>query len=242
MSESTFVVPGAEIDLNVLDIAQGGDNTATLETEPEKSIILGPGLIESENGVISFVAGHLKHNSNDTVWVESNRKRATEETEPVIGTVIARNMDGYRVDIDTVKLANLNGLAFENATKRNKPDLRIGSLVYAKVVLANKYLEPEIECYNNNTNKSEGFGELTKGFLIKTSLVHCRRLLQNNSVILNILGQHIAYEIAVGLNGYVWIKSDSPEKTIIVANAIRNSEHLSDENCALMVKQMVSTL
>lgn len=45
--------------------------------------------------------------------------------EPVVGVVIARHADGYRVDIGSSQSASLDALAFEDATKRNKPDLKV---------------------------------------------------------------------------------------------------------------------
>jgi exosome complex component RRP40 len=43
----------------------------------------------------------------------------------VLGTVVARHADGYRVDIGTAQMASLDGLAFEGATKRSKPNLKV---------------------------------------------------------------------------------------------------------------------
>lgn len=45
--------------------------------------------------------------------------------EPVVGVVIARHAEGYRVDIGSSQSASLDALAFEDATKRNKPDLKV---------------------------------------------------------------------------------------------------------------------
>jgi exosome complex RNA-binding protein Rrp4 len=39
--------------------------------------------------------------------------------------VIARHAEGYRVDIGSAQAAALDALAFEDATKRNKPDLKV---------------------------------------------------------------------------------------------------------------------
>lgn len=36
-----------------------------------------------------------------------------------------RNAEGYRVDIGTAQPAILDGLAFEGATKRSKPNLKV---------------------------------------------------------------------------------------------------------------------
>jgi exosome complex component RRP40 len=50
----------------------------------------------------------------------------------------------------------------------------VGSLVYARVSLAHKDMEPELECYDAQTRKSEGFGELKGGFMTRCSLKMCR--------------------------------------------------------------------
>ena len=51
--------------------------------------------------------------------------------ESVVGTVIARSGDGWRGDIGSAHYAYLDGLAFEGATKRNRPNLKVRSLVYS---------------------------------------------------------------------------------------------------------------
>ena len=55
-------------------------------------------------------------------------------------------------------------------------------------------------------------------------------------------GKYLAYEIAVGANGRVWVKSASVGKTIMVANALRNAEYLAPERAEAMVAQLVSFL
>lgn len=52
--------------------------------------------------------------------------------EAVIGTVIARHGEGYRVDIGSAHHASLDALAFESATKRNRPNLKVRFLVFCK--------------------------------------------------------------------------------------------------------------
>ena len=49
---------------------------------------------------------------------------------------------------------------------------------------------------------------------------HSGRLLAPDSAVLNALGKVISFEVAVGLNGRVWVKAPTPQQTIIVANAI----------------------
>jgi hypothetical protein len=47
---------------------------------------------------------------------------------------------------------------------------QVNSLVYARVSLAHKDMEPELECFDAQTRKAEGFGELKGGFVVKCSL------------------------------------------------------------------------
>ena len=45
--------------------------------------------------------------------------------ELVIGIVTQKLGEGFRVDIGAAHHASLDGLAFEGATKRNKPNLKV---------------------------------------------------------------------------------------------------------------------
>lgn len=46
-----------------------------------------------------------------------------------MGVVAARSGDGWRVDIGSAHFALLDGLAFEGATKRNKPNLKVNRVL-----------------------------------------------------------------------------------------------------------------
>ena len=59
------------------------------------------------------------------------KKYVPSTKESVVGTVIARSGDGWRVDIGSAHYAYLDGLAFEGATKRNRPNLKVLSLIHA---------------------------------------------------------------------------------------------------------------
>ena len=85
--------------------------------------------------------------------------------DPVIGIVNYRGMDFFRVDIGAAHPAILPALSFENATKRNKPNLQVGSLVYARVVSASRLTETVLAC-TSVQGKADGFGELRDGTLI----------------------------------------------------------------------------
>ncbi|KAF9060726.1 exosome complex exonuclease RRP40 [Rhodocollybia butyracea] len=195
---------------------------------------LGPGLLQVNNAsgarttpsVISTRAGTLNHSTNGSKWwIESNSRRYVPAAqEAVIGVIAQKQGEGFRVDIGSAHSANLDGLAFEGATKRNKPNLKVGSLVYARVSLAHKDMEPELECFDAQTRKAEGFGELKGGFLVRCSLKMCRQLLDPNHFLLPLLGSVFPLEIAVGLNGRVWINSPDAKHIIAITQAIEAAD------------------
>jgi exosome complex component RRP40 len=55
--------------------------------------------------------------------------------ESVIGVVSQRQGEGYRVDVGSAHSATLDGLAFEGATKRNKPNLKVNHLLSVGVLV-----------------------------------------------------------------------------------------------------------
>jgi len=50
------------------------------------------------------------------------------------------------VNIFSSALAQLHRLSFDGATKRNKPELKVGDVVYCRISLAHKDLETELTC------------------------------------------------------------------------------------------------
>ncbi len=64
----------------------------------------------------------------------------------VIGMVIERHGENLILDIGGPFAAVLNSLAFEGATRRNRPKLGEGDLVYARVTLAHKDVDTELSC------------------------------------------------------------------------------------------------
>ena len=77
----------------------------------------------------------------------------------------------------------------------------------------------------------------TPGLLILLFLF-CR-LLSKDFVLLKCLGKYFASECTVGMNGRVWINSASTPHTIAIANAISNSEYMTNNQIETMVKQLV---
>lgn len=53
------------------------------------------------------------------------------------------------MDIGSSELASLSMMAFEGATKKQKPDLDTGDAVYARLLSAHKEMEPELICVDS---------------------------------------------------------------------------------------------
>src|SRR5690606_10366933 len=127
--------------------------------------------------------------------------------------------------------------AFENATKKTKPNFTAGTVVYCRVSLANKFMDTEVECFNAETGKADGFGELKNGMLFPVSLGLARRLLgdgkklrvlkgrqasgkkipmSNGLEAIEELGRRLSFEIAVGRNGRIWVNSADTKTTLLI--------------------------
>ncbi|GAA5935445.1 exosome non-catalytic core subunit RRP40 [Sporobolomyces koalae] len=159
--------------------------------------------------------GSMPTKDSHRFWLESTLRRYTPSPpEPVLGIITARHAEGYRVDIGSAQPASLDGLAFEGATKRNKPNLKIGTLVYGYLLPTPPFAEPELSCVDQTTQKSAGFGELLDGYLIRNvELNRCRALLSPKNPLLSKLGSKFPFEVAVGMNGRIWVKASSTSTT-----------------------------
>ena len=165
-------------------------------------------------------------------------------------------------------------LAFSQATRKTRPVLYPGAVIYARVSLANKHMDPELECYDAESGKAEGFGELKGGMVFGISLGMARRLLgdgkkirqlklrqekavaeregkqlQDSGIdmssgkeVLEELGENLAFEIAVGRNGRVWVDSVDAKTTLCVMRCIQQSEFLTGKEQRQLVKEAIKNL
>eukprot|EP00727_Mastigamoeba_balamuthi_P004208 m51a1_g13785 hypothetical protein (250) ;mRNA; r:328066-329012 len=203
----------------------------------------GPGIAAVGDAVIASRAGLVRYRDKQRFYyIDNSQRRYVPAVEDyVIGVVTDKNANGFSVDIGAAALATLPAMAFEGATKRNRPTLNKGSLVYARVVVANRDMEPELECMSIR-KKAEGFGELFEGHVVRCSTGLCRKLMDPDCAVLCALGQALAFEVAVGLNGRVWVKAPTAQQTVVIANAITNSETLSDVKTWAMVNALVARI
>lgn len=227
-----------------------GDSINELnEVTDDIKVILGPGLTREGSQVYANRCGILRQKINPKLamfWIDCHSKRyVANRNENVIGVVVGKAGDSFRVDIGTSEPATLSYLAFEGATKKNKPNISNGDVVYAKIVTASKDMEPELVCVDAYGKKS-GLGQLTgddgHGFLFSVPLHLVRKLLSHDSVLLQKLGETLKFEIAIGMNGRIWVRANECKETICIANAIWAAEHMTNNEIISMVGKLSDAL
>ena len=151
----------------------------------------------------------------------------------VIGTVCEPPYhEAYRIDLGGTQDAMLPILAFEGATRRHRPMLKIGDLVYAKIAnIHSPHLPIELTCRAQTqkqswvTGQSE-FGPLKGGMATHVvNNMEIKSLLSKNNPLLEMIGTCFAFELVIGLNGYIWFKSNHMKHTMAL---LRIFEHMDD--------------
>uniref|UniRef100_A0A7S4DH56 Ribosomal RNA-processing protein 40 n=1 Tax=Lotharella globosa TaxID=91324 RepID=A0A7S4DH56_9EUKA len=183
--------------------------------------------------------------TQNRVWVDNYQKRYIASAgDWVIGVIVEKHTENFKVDIGEVHPAILPSLSFEGATKRNRPNLDVGTLMYCMVVMANKHMETELSCISPYVKKEwvtgQGlYGQLKDGYAFECPLRLSRSLTNPKCFVLNCLGELLKFEVAVGLNGKVWVNSGSEIETILITNAILNSEFMNDAQTENMIQLLV---
>eukprot|EP00978_Attheya_sp_CCMP212_P015214 scaffold39179_cov50-Attheya_sp.AAC.4 len=216
-----------------------------------------------------------KNNSKNNTWFV--RHSTQRYSHPMVGDLVVGvveekvSADYYRVNIGAPHGALLHHLEFDGATKRNKPQLSTGDLLYARVLQVSPFMDPLLTCKANNMAANNGdsatsvmvakdwmtqeclFGELkTKqkcvSTQIKVSLGLARELMRPDNAVLMELGKSssaydlIAFEVCIGVNGWIWVHSTSTTNLILITNAIRNSQVMNDAQVRGMVRDLLSSV
>ncbi|KAF4081130.1 hypothetical protein AMELA_G00157930 [Ameiurus melas] len=226
------VLPGDVFRFHVSSVEQ--DSSVKVE-----KIVCGPGLRRNGDEIQVYKSGILRHKQPNLYWIDSQQKRYVPvKGESVIGIVTAKTGDIFKVDVGSSEQASLSYLAFEGATKRNRPNVQVGDLVYAQFIIANKDMEPELVCIDS-CGRANGMGVFgADGLLFKVSLGLVRRLLSPQSEIVKDLEKIFPFEMVVGLNGRVWIKAKTIQQTLIVANLLESCENMTAQQRQALFKRV----
>lgn len=130
-------------------------------------------------------------------------------------------MQNFVVDIGGPFPAQLPQLSFEGATRRNRPALVPGDAVYARVLSAHRDADPVLTCVDA-AGRASGFGPLKGGTLAHTDPPTARALLcRPQHLLLAALGAAARFELAVGVNGVLWVDGGGVQVTAAVARTLR---------------------
>ncbi|CAL8262467.1 unnamed protein product [Lota lota] len=209
------------------------------DTSKAEKIICGPGLRRNGDDVVVCKSGVLRHKHPNLYWVDSQQRRYVPvKGESVIGIITTKSGDVFKVDVGGSEQASLSYLAFEGATKRNRPNVQVGDLVYAQFLIANKDMEPELVCIDSS-GRANGLGVFgAGGLLFKVSLGLVRRLLAPQNEIVKDLEKLYPCELVVGMNGRLWARAATVQKTLIVANLLESSENMTAQQRRTLFKRV----
>lgn len=208
-------------------------------------IKLGPGLVQASSQIITPVrVGRLNSLRGRRFWLQSRFNYYYPVLNDfVLGTITHRTAEYYRVDIGWHLPATLNVLAFEGATRKNRPALQVGSIVYARVSLADPNIEPEVSCTTLEGKADEGFGEIKTNTLesgiLRIPPSYAQQLQLVSHPLLPLLGKHFAFESVVGANGVVCIRSNSPDLTAELTGCISKCETRDLDGIKTCVNELI---
>ena len=122
---------------------------------------VGNGLQRIGDTVVAVKAGKLMFKQPNRFYVLSTGKRYVPSVgDTVVGIVTDKNAEYYKVKLNATSSAILPVLAFDGATKRNKPSFESGTLVFARVVACSKFMEPELSCMGSSLPRYQPFHAL----------------------------------------------------------------------------------
>lgn len=201
MSDITIITPGDKLPI---------EDITTVKTTIGPGIYKKPKtqqLIPSTAGIFHNISNSSKN--SQLIYIESNSKRyIPHNNDLVIGLIVGTIGENYKVLLQSNSIPVLLGFySFVNASKKNRPVLKNGDLVYGRIINDTIEIDNEMVCMDAS-GKESGFGLLDDlGFVFDIMMNFARELLFNkNSIFLELLALKCKFEIAIGINGKIWIK------------------------------------
>lgn len=214
-----------------------------------KPLAIGPGLRPiATDEVQSNIAGTLTSDPRkNALWIEQTGGRYLPSVgDLIVATVHHSSAETFNCIITPhTPFALLGQLSFEGATKKTRPNLAAGALVYGRISKVEKGGDVELECFNSATGKADGMGPLKGGMVFDISVGFSRRLMMSAAkggvVLLEEFGEKVRFEVAIGRNGKVWIDAGGVKETLAVGRALREADAgiLGVEQQKKLVKQVL---
>ncbi|CDW75253.1 exosome complex exonuclease rrp40 [Stylonychia lemnae] len=170
-----------------------------------------------------------------------------QENDVVIGTIVQKSPEFFTVDINSESYGILNTLEFQNSTRKDKPNYPEGTIVLCRVLKNERFAKTQLSCISLINKKAWNsgeayFGELKSGYLKDFPISFCKSLLSSNQGegILEKLGQKMQYEINIGYNGKIWLKTTKIQETIFIMQALERimESGQSEENINFIINAL----
>eukprot|EP01065_Artemidia_motanka_P000408 TRINITY_DN10185_c0_g1_i1.p1 TRINITY_DN10185_c0_g1~~TRINITY_DN10185_c0_g1_i1.p1 ORF type:complete len:300 (+),score=102.88 TRINITY_DN10185_c0_g1_i1:63-902(+) len=224
-----------------------------LKITPAEKVTIGRGLRQERDQIFATRPGqYLQYGSKH--FIVSDEKAYVPRVEDVVVAVVRRGGSfaaGYFMDLGYGAAAKLDSVAFDGASKRNRPDLKPGTAVYCRVVTAQPDIDVELSCCSLLPNRKDWmtgeslFGELKGGTVVRLRPSFCRRLLTPGDNILELIGDRAAFECTVGVNGMLWLRARTSRTGARIVNCLHNIEALlygGDEDDTATPAQVVDQM
>lgn len=188
-------------------------------------------------GASPLSQGVLFDSSNKQLY-NTVRRYTAAPGDVIIGVITHKTPDFYRVDIRGSAPAILATTAFNGATKRHKPEVKVGNHVLAWVSRVDPDLDVELSCEDSGTQRDWSSGDCLFGILslensdsalvVDVSTSYAAQLqMKDAHPVLRSFARHAKAEIAVGRNGRVFLKAASRAEVLALSKTLLFGERLS---------------
>jgi exosome complex component RRP40 len=92
-------------------------------------------------------------------------------------------------------------------------------------------MAPELACVSTG-GRADGLGPLDGGYVFDTDTMHTRKLLQREPEEIQLLQRALKFEMAVGVNGRVWVNSSSCKNTAAIVQVLRATARVPSKQAA----------
>ena len=193
------------------------------------------------------------NNNNDKINIESDETIIPsiyygnyynpKVGDMVIGIITQKTFEYFRVNISTNKEATLNSIDFEGATRKTRPNLNVGDVVFALVEKENKYSNVTLTCKSSTNKKGwmtgeSKFGELKEGKVFELGRYLCLKFLDDKELWKRLKEIVKNLRIKVGVNGRIWIKTDDICLIQNVYEAIKEGMKLNGDEREIYLNKM----
>ena len=201
------------------------------QLEPTDTVMLGEGLYHVPSAdpfqhvVVATRCGRLCQSNSSgspakySIPSHSAHRYHPRLHDPVIGSVTRLAGQQYVLDIGATLPVFLDILSFDGATKHHRPKLIVGDLVYCHISRCDSVNDADVDvsCAMGDmgitakewTTGESLFGPLpqTTGMIVTVPLHYAAELLSGKAPVLLLLGERVAFEVVIGLNGRVWVSA-----------------------------------